>query len=87
MHEHASELPLHGGLVEIANRIALRHRHVSFIVDRLRTYDPVADGLARCPTCHIVRNKPSALEAWGDKSDDTSRYVCEQFHERFQVGR
>lgn len=87
MHTHASELPLHGGLVEIANQIAEPHRHTDFISERLRTYDPVPDGLAVCPICHILRNKPSTLEALEDKSDDTSQYRCSRCGGRLQVGR
>lgn len=87
MHAHASELPLHGGLVEIATQTAERHRHVSFVSERLRKYHPVADGLAMCPICHILGNKPSTLEALEDKSDDANRYGCRQCGGRFQLGR
>lgn len=86
MDEYASELPLHGALVEIANQTAERIQHISFVSERLRTYQAVVDGSAMCPTCHLLWNKPSALEALEDK-DDKSRYACKQCRERCQVGR
>lgn len=82
-----STLPIHGALVDIANRIAERHRHVSFAGERLRAFEPVANGLATCPTCHILWNKPSTLAALEDKSDDASQYECSQCRERYKLGR
>lgn len=87
MREHASTLPLHGGLVEIANRIAKHIEHVSFAGERFSTYRPVTDGSATCPTCHVLSNKASKLDALEDKSDDTSQYGCRQCSGRFQLGR
>lgn len=75
-----STLPLHGGLVEIANRIA------EGAAERSRTYEPAAEGLAMCPICHILRNTPFALDPVEDK-DDKSRYVCKQCGERYKLGR
>lgn len=80
MHEHASEMPLHGALVEIASRIA------EGAAERSRTYEAVAGGSAMCPTCHIVWDRPFALDPVEDK-DDKSRYVCKQCGERYKLGR
>lgn len=87
MQAHTSTLPLHGGLVDIANQIVDRHRHVSFISERSRTYDPVANGLAVCPNCHVLRNRQSELDAVPDDDPANSRrYKCSECHEQFRVG-
>lgn len=82
-----SNLPLHGGLADIANRIAKRVEYISFACERLRSYEPVMDGSAKCPACHILKNKSSKLAAVGDRSDEVSQYECRQCPERYQLGR
>lgn len=86
MYVHGSKLPLHGALVEIANRTAERIKHLSFADGRRRTFEPVTDGSPMCPACHILWNKPSTLEAIEDE-DDMSRYACSQCKGRYQLGR
>lgn len=84
MHEHASDLPLHGGLVEIARRMAETP-------DRLRrfaTFEPVRGGGARCPECHLRGvTKPSNLQAMEDDDPANSRrYACEVCDQKYRVG-
>jgi hypothetical protein len=54
---------------------------------RLGTYDPVHDGDAWCPTCHIERNKPSKLVAVKDDDPaESRRYDCDACGQPYRVG-
>jgi len=78
-----SSLPVHGGLVDIAAKMSGtpdRQRRVA-------TYEPVADGLAVCPECHVFRNRQSNLVAVADDDPaETRRYDCAVCGQQFRVG-
>jgi hypothetical protein len=86
-----SDLPIHGALVENGNRliaeVADRPQLAAKYAARFAAFEPVLEGAARCPVCHIKFGKQSQLsEVKDDPPNDLRRYDCKRCGTQFRVG-